>query len=349
MSTTTITASAVPQIRDNFCQAVLQGANDPQICSLITRSTDVTETDIMRDDRKIHTYFAPAIGTPKGDVVLLYGFTDSTALHPSDIRELQQMGYNVHSMDWYGQGLSGRPDPSRPTVPSSDFPAMIADLSHFIKTQVEPKSEGRPLHMTAHSMGGHLGLRYIHDNPRTFESAVLIAPMLDLNVPRDVRPLVSGVANIGVLLGGGDRRIVAFDPTDLPANDNEQPSLYARAQSALKAAFHFATHPTFGWLNSALNGIKQVQRPAFQREAASYTDLHFITGGRDQVVGNLADDIHVGKTLTLSEAGHSPLSENDGTRRITLDYMNTVFARFTQPELTPTMIAQNAPTPAKIG
>ena len=31
-------------------------------------------------------------------------------------------------------------------------------------------------------MGGHLALRYLSDKPRSFERAVLLAPMVDINL-----------------------------------------------------------------------------------------------------------------------------------------------------------------------
>jgi len=53
------------------------------------------------------------------------------------------------------------------------------DLEMFVSKVLGPEAVS-PFIILAHSMGGHIALRYIHDHPGIVDRAVLVSPMIDI-------------------------------------------------------------------------------------------------------------------------------------------------------------------------
>ena len=80
-------------------------------------------------------------------------------------------------IDWAYQGRSSRLEKCPHKRHSDGFEADLSDL-HYLITQ-EIKTDA-PLLMIAHSMGGHLGLRYLMDYPHNIRAAGLSTPMFGI-------------------------------------------------------------------------------------------------------------------------------------------------------------------------
>lgn len=92
-----------------------------------------------------------------------------------------EAGWSVTSLDWRGQGGSGRvaADPSVGDI--GDFADYIADFKAF---WAEWSGEGEgPRVLMGHSMGGHLVLRAVVEGAADPVALVLSAPMLGLKSP----------------------------------------------------------------------------------------------------------------------------------------------------------------------
>src|SRR5580704_4448991 len=103
--------------------------------------------------------FAAAPGVPvRGTCVLLNGQTEFIEKYFEVIDELRGRGFAVASLDWRGQGGSGRLVPDAPLrVHIGDFADYDADLSAFMEKVVDPiLPKGTPVIALAHSMGGHI-------------------------------------------------------------------------------------------------------------------------------------------------------------------------------------------------
>src|SRR5262249_30834229 len=93
------------------------------------------------------------------------------------IAELLARKLSVVTFDWRGQGLSSRQLPERLKGHVRDFSEFDADLK-VVMERVVAEAASKPYFALAHSMGGNILLRYLHDFPHEFERAVLTAPML---------------------------------------------------------------------------------------------------------------------------------------------------------------------------
>src|SRR5579872_2039699 len=107
--------------------------------------------------------FDPAPDVPaRGTCVLLNGQTEFIEKYFEVIDELRGRGFAVATLDWRGQGGSGRLVPEAPLkCHIGDFADYEADLDAAMEQLVAPMLTGdaAPIAL-AHSMGGHMLLRY---------------------------------------------------------------------------------------------------------------------------------------------------------------------------------------------
>jgi len=153
-------------------------------------------------------------GQPTGVVVLVTGFRESTERYYERIREHQERGEIVYTMDWRGQGGSQRYNKNLPQRPGAQgYEHDAADLEQFITevAKIEERHPGLPKTLHAHSMGGNIALRYLHDYPGRVDNAVITSPMLEIKtgivpqwVARQVASVVSYFDKFRYMPGEGD-------------------------------------------------------------------------------------------------------------------------------------------------
>ena len=94
------------------------------------------------------------------------------------IDELRGRGFSVVTFDWRGQGGSDRLLPNPRKAHIADFAAYDQDLDGVIKLLVRPTAADLkvPVIAMAHSMGGNILLRRLHDVQQEFASAIFARP-----------------------------------------------------------------------------------------------------------------------------------------------------------------------------
>ncbi len=114
--------------------------------------------------------------TVRGSIVFQTGRGDFFEKYLESLAEWHQAGWNLCGFDWRGQSGSGRllTDPSVGHIESFDL--WVDDLDAFIRDW-RSKMPG-PHILMAHSMGGHLAMRYLVDRQPDLDGAILSAPML---------------------------------------------------------------------------------------------------------------------------------------------------------------------------
>ena len=123
---------------------------------------------------------------PEAVVVCLPGFREFGEKYFELAHDMLSRNFGFWVIDWAGQGGSDRllEDPFK--VHSLGFEQNIADLKQFILDYVKPAAVhpdvGRlPVIITGHSMGAHIGLRYLHDNQENFVlAAAFSAPLISI-------------------------------------------------------------------------------------------------------------------------------------------------------------------------
>ncbi len=297
----------------------------------------MTQPSVKEDDNRAgFLFFKGAGGLPirfgywasprrpsAGTVLLLSGRGEFMEKYQETIGELQDRCYDVFSMDWRGQGLSGRETPHRHKGYVADYRHYLDDLDILIEREIRPRGANRLIAL-AHSMGGHVVLRYLKERPAVFERAVLTSPLVDIHLEglsaRLVRPLTRLAVAMGLArrytVGSGDyeasaRRFAGNRLTSDPERFMIEPRAVSNNPDLALGGV------TYGWLAATLESIDQVQDPAFAAGIA--TPLMIITAGDDRVVSNRAQSAICARIpgcvrKTIPGARHEILFESDPIR-----------------------------------
>jgi len=195
-----------------------------------------------------------AAPSPRGDCVLVGGFTEFAEKYFETMRDLASRGLTVSFLDWRGQGGSVRPLrlPGRPRP--RDYDRDAADLIEFIEALPGPR---RPRTLVAHSMGGAIALLALERRPALCERLVLSAPMLGIvtgATPPHAAEAIAATARwlgCGLMIPPGARRPSRPpEPANSPTSSDPQRCRLQHAWFAARPELAFAG-PTFGWLDTA--------------------------------------------------------------------------------------------------
>ena len=268
-------------------------------------------------------------GTPKrGICVLLNGHSEFLEKYGEVTEELTARGFVVASLDWRGQGASERRGANR-AAHVANFEAYDSDLGALLLQTVMPLQRAagdKPLPVIAlgHSMGAHILLRHLHDHPRRFAAAVLVSPMLEidlgkysartaravlfaLNLWRPSTKLVFGAENHDPLDIAFENNVVTSDRTRF-----ERTKRLIAAQPFLRI-----NGPTFGWMRAAFRSMQMMTRRGYAEDIA--TPLLVFGAGHDRIVSTEAIRQFVkrlpdARYVEIEDSEHEILMERDSIR-----------------------------------
>jgi len=201
----------------------------------------------------------------RGAILFAPGRGDCYEKHLLVLDHWYRQGWNVTSMDWRGQGMSGRYGADLVTGHIDSFDGWIDDLAGFWEAW---RADVPGPHVAiGHSMGGHLTLRAVADRAIVPDAVVLVAPMLGLNpgwVPaRALHPL--GLA----IRAMGDKRRPAWKVSELPLSlasarmqllthdevaYNDEGWWYDQRPDLITGP------PSWGWIVAAIASIERMDR-----------------------------------------------------------------------------------------
>ncbi len=115
-----------------------------------------------------------------GSIVISHGFCEFTEKYEEVILRFYHAGYSVFIFDYRGHGRSTRNVQDLSMVHVDSYTEYVRDLHGFTLQIARPESEGLPLYLYAHSMGGAIAALYLEQFPDSFDKAVLTSPMLEM-------------------------------------------------------------------------------------------------------------------------------------------------------------------------
>jgi lysophospholipase len=152
----------------------------------------------------------------KGTVLLFPGRTEYIEKYGRVACDLLAEGYTVAAFDWRGQGLADRPQHRRDMGHVISFDEYRQDVAAFRQALDDLGLPG-PYHLIAHSMGGAIGLRALHDG-LPVKAAAFSAPMWGIQMT----PFLKSIA--GIVLGLA--RPFGFGTTFAPTTGPWQPMAF---------------------------------------------------------------------------------------------------------------------------
>lgn len=260
---------------------------------------------------------------PRAVCVLLNGQTEFIEKYFEVIDDLTRRGFSVATMDWRGQGGSDRLLANPRKAHIADFALYDDDLDALMEQVVNPmQAEGElKIIALAHSMGGHILLRRLHDRKEEFAAVALCAPMIGIQ-PRGMSWwMVASVARIlnhrapsQAFVWGMAKR----DHLTLPFAAQivtSDPVRYQRTHELLAAHPDLRLNgPTWGWLAAALKSILALHAPGYAEAIA--TPALIFAAGKDRICNSdalraFAARMPQATCLTIAGAEHEILMERD--------------------------------------
>jgi len=256
-------------------------------------------------------------------LVLLNGRAEFMEKYGETVDELTARGFAVYSMDWRGQGLSDRMLSDRHRGYVGSYADYLSDLGRLMDKVAAESGQEAPV-LLGHSMGGHIGLRYIYERPGAFRKLVLVSPMIDIRT----FPLPAPAARLMTVLAAGAGRLTDYAPgaarlsvfnrtfsgnritSDRKRFEREQAQLEKNPDLALGGV-------TYGWLRATFDAISLMRSPSFA--AAIDRPVCMVCAGADRIVSSSAQEricrqLPDCRRVVIPGARHEILMERDAIR-----------------------------------
>ena len=273
--------------------------------------------------------------TPKGTIIIFPGRTEYIEKYASIAADFAARDYHTVAIDWRGQGLADRALPDRLKGHVADFAEYQQDRAPLIAAMTA-LALPKPWSLLAHSMGGCIGLRALHEG-LPVQSVVFSGPMWGI----EMRPLrrmgawtVSALTHwlkSGALYAPGTSGApyllnVAFENNQLT---NDRASFdHMKAQLQRNPSFGLGG-PTLGWLNASLNEMHRLSKlPSPDLPCLTYL------GSDEQIVDSRAIVRRMaswaqGRLITLPSTRHEALMEATALRLSRTDEITEFFTQNT--------------------
>jgi lysophospholipase len=224
-------------------------------------------------------------------IVVLPGRSELLEHHYTTINFFHEMGFSVLGLDWRGQGLSSRQLKPVSKGHIDSYRTYLDDLSTFID-HFKPQFDG--MIFFSHSMGSHVGLHYLAENPdQSYVKGVMTeSPMLDVVLPKiaywPARLLTKamhymglGEKNLPIPSGHGGRK--PFYAKNIITTDPYQWD--QRAQVYLDYPYSVLKKHTFDWLYRSFEAMDWLRTHGPSRVNQP---VLILMGEKDTLVSNKA-------------------------------------------------------------
>lgn len=194
----------------------------------------------------------------KGTVLIFPGRTEYIEKYGKDAGLLLDQGFDVIAIDWRGQGLSERQLPNRLLGHVEKFTDYQHDVNAVI-AYARAQSCPEPFFLLAHSMGGCIGLRALH-NRLPVKATVFSAPMWGIKFAPMVKPFAWGITSLAGSIGLAralapgqvEETYVARNPFTGNTLTTDEPMFdYMRRQVQMMPDLALGG-PTMQWLHEAM-------------------------------------------------------------------------------------------------
>jgi lysophospholipase len=280
-----------------------------------------TTMTVLADGWPVRTAVWRPRDPAKGMVLLLSGRGDFIEKYAETIHDLVDAGWGVATLDWRGQGLSGRLGDAPEKGHCDDFGVWLDDLDQLL-VRWRADMSGRWV-AVAHSMGGHLLLRRLTAGGDDFARAVLLSPLLGLLAPPLGPRLARIAARLMVMLGQSNGYVYGGGPRiKAPPGSPRQLMLTSDAERYGDEGWWAAQEQqlsmgsaTWGWLNAAFGSLGRL----WAGLAGVRTQLLVMIPTADGLVDNAATRAAMAQLPTarlevVEARGHELLRESDPTR-----------------------------------
>lgn len=262
---------------------------------------------------------------PKGATrlcVIFPGLSEYGEKYFEVAHDLVGRNFAVAVIDWRGQGLSWRHLGTPEKRHHDDFALDVEDgIALLSELAAIPALASLPRMVLAHSMGGHIALRLLHDQTSAFRCAVTTAPMFGINLPFHMAGPARMTAEAACRMGWAERYIVGAGAWSMSVFTNNLNLLSSDTDRRSVMKHWVQANPdlrmgglTFGWIRAALASTRLTHDPTWL--SAIETPVLAFISGREMIVSNTDIEkgmkaLATGETVYVDGALHEVLMERD--------------------------------------
>lgn len=257
----------------------------------------------------------------RGSCLLCTGRNESIERYNETAEKLVARGFDVWGMDWRGQGGSQREITKVQLGHVRCFEDYLGDL----RTVLAKIFQGRCTLLVGHSMGAHLAIRYLHDQPDAADAMILSAPMIELAGGGRFTEAVGFIARAAGRLGLAQHALPGHRDLHRRARRfrgnvlTSDPERFARNYRFLDDHPELITGgATYGWLAEAARSMRRALAPGFPEKIS--IPVLILSPKADRVVSTRA---HRNYAMRLPAA---ELVEIPGARHELFQETNAVLA-----------------------
>ena len=263
--------------------------------------------------------------TPDAHIIFVEGLSEYAEKTFELARDVEKMNCNFWVADRHGQGKSGRFLKDIFKQHSTGFEEDVKDLTRMVKNILP--DDGAPVILVGHSTGGLISLIALHDEPDTFDGAILTAPLFGIH-----NPLVKGREAIFARLPGAKWLLESYAtgfgtwmPRTSPLSPLKQDD-FTSDPARQKIHDYWQEKdpdlqiggPTFGWLKNTCFSITKVRDKDYLAEIKQPVLL--FTAGDDKLVVpqesfKVAAALPNATTKHFPNGKHELLMETDDIRK----------------------------------
>lgn len=251
----------------------------------------------------------------KGTVLIFPGRTEFIEKYSLIVKAVLDRSYCAAVVDWRGQGLSDRLAKPSQLGHVKKFNDYQLDVQEVLKT-IEDQNMPAPEVLIAHSMGGAIGLRALHEG-LPVKKAIFSAPMWGIHLSPMIYTMAKLISYAGVRLGFSKKFAPNTNADNYvqinPFRDNLLTADYEMYNWFFK---QLETHPELALGGPSLNWLHEafIECTALQHMAAPKQDCLCFLGGREAIVSpkaiqNIMDKWQNGQLVYLENVLHEILME----------------------------------------
>lgn len=277
-------------------------------------------------------------GGSRGSLLFIGGRADHIEKYDEALLGWAAAGWDVESVDWRGQGGSGRMIQGSALGHVEDFGGWLEDIEAYAR-EWHGRTRG-PHVIVAHSMGGHLVLRALAEGRIVADAVALSAPMLGIRAGPLPQWLAAWIAETACALGLGRRavgrtpRAVLDETAPFPTELTHSRERYLReARFEVERSDIVLGPPTWGWLRAAFRSLASLARPGTLERVS--TPLLILASVGDHIVSTPAILRAAARTpgaqthVYGADVAHEILREVDAVRDDALARIDAFFAEHT--------------------
>lgn len=266
----------------------------------------------------------------KGTIIYLPGLSEFGEKYIETARFFNAHNFNILVIDWAYQGLSSRYKENRHKRHSDSYDADISDLNKLIQLETD---RSLPLYMIGHSMGGHIGLRYLTENPTIFQAASFSAPMIGIRIFRQTRYLAQKILKLFkkchdcyVPNGKNWDANMRHDKNNIFSHDPIRSKIHN--EWCIKNPDLQIGSPTIRWIYESLKSIQILQKKENLKKIKIplllfYADKEVLVDNK--AIIKSAQHISQADSIRLESSKHEILMETDNIRNIFLEKTISLF------------------------